>query len=454
MTAVRWTFALSCLGLAPGGLAGPPVSSAQVLALEIPHRAGMLAVDGRLDDWRDEAALRIEYTEPELKPPLGNHTIARVVWDERALWVAFEVRDSDLVAAPEGLESSQVFQFDSVEVYLDARADGGPRMRADDVQLLVALGGAKAMLEGDELIAQAPGVRVPKRFRSGAGFRAATREVEGGWLAELEIPWPLLGMERAAPGMELGLGLATNDWLFDHAPFAMREPDLASLAGIAASGSTDAGGPEPSLRGSGYWPWSWTEGRDYGYPDQWRRVVLMEAGAASSGPRGAVWFALAASMLGVAVLATVALARRRRAAMLERVGRPAGNDGFRQGAPALDEPVPAAGMIDDDPAAVFAQRAAAAVEARLARSITPAELAAALHVSLRTLQRRLAEAPACTPSELIDSVKMRHARKMLEEGELTVREIAERVGFGDPGHFSRRFRAHWGLPPSSLRNGD
>ena len=88
-----------------------------------------------------------------------------------------------------------------------------------------------------------------------------------------------------------------------------------------------------------------------------------------------------------------------------------------------------------------------AIHARLGEALAPGELAAALFVSLRSLQRHLGEALGCSPGELILAVKMREARRLLETGELQVQQVAHRVGYDDPAHFSRRFKAYFGLAP-------
>jgi AraC-like DNA-binding protein len=91
------------------------------------------------------------------------------------------------------------------------------------------------------------------------------------------------------------------------------------------------------------------------------------------------------------------------------------------------------------------------VHGRLSANLSPRELAADLCVSLRTLERGLAAALKCTPSELILAMKMREARRLLASGRYRVGEVADRLGFSSPFHFSRRFKAYYRVPPSELR---
>jgi AraC-like DNA-binding protein len=102
----------------------------------------------------------------------------------------------------------------------------------------------------------------------------------------------------------------------------------------------------------------------------------------------------------------------------------------------------------------LADRTILAVHSNLEETITPRRLAADLNVSLRTLERVLAATLECSPRQLIVTVKMREARRLLLDGELRVSEVAYRLGFSSPAHFSTRFKAFYGCSPSAfLRDG-
>ncbi|MEM7658174.1 MAG: AraC family transcriptional regulator [Bacteroidota bacterium] len=49
--------------------------------------------------------------------------------------------------------------------------------------------------------------------------------------------------------------------------------------------------------------------------------------------------------------------------------------------------------------------------------------------------------------------KMKQARHWLLEEQLTVSDIADRIGYQHPQHFSTAFKRHFGYPPSQLRKG-
>lgn len=87
----------------------------------------------------------------------------------------------------------------------------------------------------------------------------------------------------------------------------------------------------------------------------------------------------------------------------------------------------------------------------LKRPLTPADLADGLNLSLRSLQRGLSGSLGCTPRELILAVKMREAKRLLLEEDFRVQEAARSVGFDDPFHFSRRFKAYYQVSPSEMQ---
>lgn len=93
------------------------------------------------------------------------------------------------------------------------------------------------------------------------------------------------------------------------------------------------------------------------------------------------------------------------------------------------------------------------VRSRL-RAATPVpslpELAASLHLTARTLQRRLAEQDT-TFAALLRDVRLERAGEMLRRGGLPMEEIAWRLGFGDAVAFSHAFKQWTGLSPARFR---
>jgi len=94
------------------------------------------------------------------------------------------------------------------------------------------------------------------------------------------------------------------------------------------------------------------------------------------------------------------------------------------------------------------------VESRLGDPrLTPAAVAEAHHVSTRSLQK-LFQSRGCTVAGWIRARRLERCRRDLADPALAARPvhaIGARWGFPDPAHFSRVFRAAYGLSPTEYR---
>ena len=79
-----------------------------------------------------------------------------------------------------------------------------------------------------------------------------------------------------------------------------------------------------------------------------------------------------------------------------------------------------------------------------------AELAAALDTTRSTLYRRLRAEGSPSPSDLLRTVRLEEARRLLAEDAGTVTEVAYAVGYENLSAFSRAFRKHFDATPSEM----
>jgi AraC-like DNA-binding protein len=93
---------------------------------------------------------------------------------------------------------------------------------------------------------------------------------------------------------------------------------------------------------------------------------------------------------------------------------------------------------------------AAKIEAALPGVVSAEDVANRLHMSARTLQRRL-ESEGTRFTEVLDAVRERCARRLLAQLELPLAEVAYRAGFADLATFSRAFKRWTGIPPGAFR---
>ena len=91
------------------------------------------------------------------------------------------------------------------------------------------------------------------------------------------------------------------------------------------------------------------------------------------------------------------------------------------------------------------------IDANVAAQITVSELAQRLGVSVRTLDRRFRHATGTSPRHYWQERRTRVAKDLLEKTNLTIGEIAYRVGYQDPGYFARVFQREMSVAPFEYR---
>lgn len=85
------------------------------------------------------------------------------------------------------------------------------------------------------------------------------------------------------------------------------------------------------------------------------------------------------------------------------------------------------------------------------RQIDFGALAESQAVSAPYLSRLFHAYAGVSPSRYLTAYRMEQARKLLRDSNLSVGEIAERVGYPDPFHFSRSFKNAVGISPAQYR---
>lgn len=99
----------------------------------------------------------------------------------------------------------------------------------------------------------------------------------------------------------------------------------------------------------------------------------------------------------------------------------------------------------------FSARVRALLVAEIERVPELGVAARTLHVSARTLQRRLA-AEGTRYGEIVDSVRRQQCLERLEQGDASIAEIARLGGFSDPSAFYRAFKRWTGCTPRKYRS--
>lgn len=79
------------------------------------------------------------------------------------------------------------------------------------------------------------------------------------------------------------------------------------------------------------------------------------------------------------------------------------------------------------------------------------DIAAAMNVSQSVLFEKTKNLVGIVPSRLVQTLRLEKAAEMLETGDYTVSEVADRTGFCDSHYFSRTFKNRYGVSPSEYK---
>ena len=85
--------------------------------------------------------------------------------------------------------------------------------------------------------------------------------------------------------------------------------------------------------------------------------------------------------------------------------------------------------------------------------LDPDEVAEAVGVSTRQLERLFAKHLGTSPGKYYLSLRLERARQVLRQTELSVAEVSVLCGFVSPSHFSRSYKAAFGVTPGREAGG-
>jgi AraC-like DNA-binding protein len=81
-------------------------------------------------------------------------------------------------------------------------------------------------------------------------------------------------------------------------------------------------------------------------------------------------------------------------------------------------------------------------------TITIEQVAQRLGVTRSTVFRHFKEAFGLSPKEYLNDLRLERARRLLEDGRASIKEVAHRSGFETAHHFGRAFHRHFGASPT------
>lgn len=97
------------------------------------------------------------------------------------------------------------------------------------------------------------------------------------------------------------------------------------------------------------------------------------------------------------------------------------------------------------------QRAVVLIESSMGQAMSPDLVADHVGLSSRQFSRLFQDNLGMTPKRFIIETRLRHARWLVENSNLSMTAIAYQTGFSDCAHFATSFKAKYGAPPTRLR---
>jgi AraC-like DNA-binding protein len=107
----------------------------------------------------------------------------------------------------------------------------------------------------------------------------------------------------------------------------------------------------------------------------------------------------------------------------------------------------------DSEAEEMVRRARFDLEEHVLDSVDINELSRRLGTTYSVLRKTFKEYTGLSPYQFYLHLKVNLAKRLLQEGRLSVKEVAYELGFDNPYYFSRLFKSKTGLPPSEWYNG-
>lgn len=97
-------------------------------------------------------------------------------------------------------------------------------------------------------------------------------------------------------------------------------------------------------------------------------------------------------------------------------------------------------------------KARAVIDRRYAEPLKIGDLATSAFLSMSRFSEVFREEVGCAPREYLGQVRIRAAKALLKETDLSISVVAARTGFPDPAYFTRFFRQEVGVSPSEYRS--
>ena len=94
------------------------------------------------------------------------------------------------------------------------------------------------------------------------------------------------------------------------------------------------------------------------------------------------------------------------------------------------------------------------IEKNYSRNIKITHFSEEYYFSKEYLTRQFKAKYGCGIYEYVLQVRMTRAKELLQNSEIKIQEIAQRVGYADKNYFSKAFKTYYGISPTEYRSGE
>ncbi|MHC8950261.1 helix-turn-helix domain-containing protein [Sphingobacterium hungaricum] len=109
--------------------------------------------------------------------------------------------------------------------------------------------------------------------------------------------------------------------------------------------------------------------------------------------------------------------------------------------------------IKDDPESLWVSKVIFLLQHQLDRNLNIEELAAEFPISYSKFRKVFKSLIGVAPNQYHLELRLHKSKELLEEGNMSTKEIAYRTGFTSPHYFSRLYKKKFGFPPKVSRRG-
>ncbi|OAS22684.1 helix-turn-helix domain-containing protein [Paenibacillus oryzisoli] len=107
---------------------------------------------------------------------------------------------------------------------------------------------------------------------------------------------------------------------------------------------------------------------------------------------------------------------------------------------------------DDDPGTALERQILAYIEQNIYNEISLSSLSEGIHMNSSYVSRIYKSVMGSNFSEHLAGIKMKHAESLLRETDLSIKEIAAKLGYSSPRYFANVFKENFGCTPKSYRD--